>query len=46
MSLKSKTIYFVINGDLRLSANQKCHEAQADLEKNLALVIEKEGWQG
>ncbi len=43
MPAKSKTIYLVSNGDLRLSANQKCHDAQADLEKNLTLIIEREG---
>src|ERR1700677_1813906 len=38
-----KTIYLVASGDLRLSANQKCQDAQADLEKNLIAAIAKEG---
>ena len=39
-----KTIYLVASGDLRLSANQKCQEAQAALERDLTAVIEKEGY--
>ena len=39
-----KTIYLVASGDLRLSANQKCEEAQASLEKGLCAAIEKEGY--
>ena len=38
-----KTIYLVASGDLRLSANQKCQDAQAALEKDLIAAIEKEG---
>jgi hypothetical protein len=38
-----KTIYLVASGDLRLSANQKCQDAQADLEMNLIAAIAKEG---
>jgi hypothetical protein len=38
-----KTVYLVASGDLRLSANQKCQEAQALLEKDLTVAIEKEG---
>ena len=30
------TVYLVANGDLRLSANQKCEPAQAAMEKALA----------
>jgi hypothetical protein len=38
------TIYLVANGDLRLSANQKCEPAQADMEKALIGAIEREGF--
>src|ERR1700738_962181 len=37
------TVYLVANGDLRLSANQKCEPAQAAMEKALAGAIEREG---
>jgi hypothetical protein len=40
---KPNLIYLVASGDLRLSANQKCQEAQAQLEKDLIAAIEKEG---
>jgi hypothetical protein len=39
-----KTVYLVASGDLRLSANQKCQEAQEGLEKDLTAAIEKEGY--
>jgi hypothetical protein len=32
------------NGDLRLSANQKCQEAQAAMEQQIIAAIECEGW--
>ncbi|HTC13244.1 MAG TPA: hypothetical protein VK692_03440 [Chthoniobacterales bacterium] len=38
------TIYLVANGDLRLSANQKCEPAQAEMEKALVGAIEREGF--
>jgi hypothetical protein len=38
------TIYLVANGDLRLSANQKCEPAQAEMEKALVEAIEREGF--
>ena len=38
-----KTVYLVASGDLRLSANQKCQEAQALLEQDLTAAIAKEG---
>jgi len=38
-----KLIYLVSSGDLRLSANQKCQEAQAALEKDLIAAIAREG---
>ncbi|MBV9490955.1 MAG: fucose isomerase [Verrucomicrobia bacterium] len=37
-------VYLVANGDLRLSANQKCQPTQAAMEKALTQAIEKEGW--
>ena len=40
-----KTIYLVANGDLRLSANQKCQEAQAAMEALLVAAVEREGRQ-
>ncbi len=39
-----KPIYLVASGDLRLTANQKCQDAQAALEKDLITAIEKEGY--
>ncbi len=39
-----KTIYLIANGDLRLSANQNCQEAQAAMEQQLTDAIEREGW--
>jgi hypothetical protein len=41
---KKSIIYLVSSGDLRLSANQKCQDAQAQLEKDLVAAIEKEGY--
>src|SRR5246127_520306 len=38
------TVYLVANGDLRLSANQKCEPAQAAMEKALVGAIEREGF--
>jgi len=38
------TIYLVASGDLRISANQQCQEAQAALEKDLTAAIKKEGY--
>src|SRR5947207_14727040 len=35
----------VANGDLRLSANQKCWPAQEQLERRLAAALRAEGWQ-
>jgi hypothetical protein len=36
------TVYLVANGDLRLSANQKCEPAQAAMEKALVSAIQRE----
>ena len=39
----TKTIYLVANGDLRLSANQKCWPVQADVEAAVIAAIKSEG---
>jgi hypothetical protein len=39
-----KTLYLVASGDLRASANQKCQDAQAAMEKQVTDAIEREGW--
>jgi len=41
--MKSAPVYLIANGDLRLSANQKCQEAQAAMERQLIDAIEAEG---
>ena len=43
-ALKKNTIALVASGDLRLSANQACWEAQKTMEKGLAMALEKEGY--
>ncbi len=40
----SKKVWLVANGDLRLSANQKCWPEQAKMEAVLAKALKKEGW--
>ncbi|MBI3851240.1 MAG: fucose isomerase [Verrucomicrobia bacterium] len=42
--LKPKHVYLVANGDLRLSANQKCWPAQAVMEAAIAKALRAEGW--
>ncbi|MEO8429671.1 MAG: fucose isomerase, partial [Verrucomicrobiota bacterium] len=42
--LKPKHIYLIANGDLRLSANQKCWPEQAKMEVKLAGALKAEGW--
>ncbi len=37
------TIYLIANGDLRLSANQNCERAQAEMEKMIVAAIQREG---
>ncbi len=39
-----QTVYLVANGDLRLSANQKCWPAQAAMEDKLKSVLAARGW--
>ena len=38
-----KEVILIANGDLRLSANQKCEEAQAEMEKQIVAAFQKEG---
>ena len=42
--MKKKNIYLVVSGDLRLTANQKCEEAQVAMEKQVVSAIEREGY--
>src|SRR5215470_15673629 len=42
--LKSKHAYLLANGDLRLSANQKCWPEQAKMEAVLTKTLKSEGW--
>lgn len=42
--LKSKQVYLIASGDLRLSANQTCWAEQANMEKLLAGAFRAEGW--
>src|SRR5581483_11116045 len=39
-----RTVSLVSNGDLRLSANQKCWPEQAKMEETLTRALEAEGW--
>lgn len=43
--LKPKQVQLVASGDLRLSANQKCWPAQAEMEQALTRAIEAEGFE-
>lgn len=42
--LANKTAWLVASGDLRLSANQQCWAAQADMEERLTAALSREGW--
>jgi hypothetical protein len=42
--LKSRHVYLMANGDLRLSANQKCWPEQARMEATLTRALRAEGW--
>jgi hypothetical protein len=42
--MKSKVVYLMASGDLRLSANQKCWPEQAKMEAVLAKALRQEGW--
>ena len=39
-ALKSKHVYLVASGDLRLTANQECWPAQAKMEEALTTALE------
>ena len=43
-TLKPRQVYLVANGDLRLSANQKCWPAQTRMEAALGRALRAEGW--
>jgi len=43
-SLKPNHVYILSNGDLRLSANQKCWPEQEKMEATLAQALRAEGW--
>jgi hypothetical protein len=43
--MKNSPVYLIANGDLRLSANQKCQQAQAGMEAQLIAALEAEGAQ-
>jgi hypothetical protein len=40
----NKEVYLVASGDLRLSANQNCWQAQSEMEALLIEAVEKQGW--
>lgn len=42
--LPPKTVCLIANGDLRLSANQKCWPEQAKMEATLEKALAAEGW--
>jgi hypothetical protein len=43
--VKKKQVLLVANGDLRLSANQRCWPAQYHMEQTLALALQAEGYE-
>jgi hypothetical protein len=43
--LKKKQVQLIANGDLRLSANQKCWPEQKKMEEALAAALEAQGYQ-
>jgi hypothetical protein len=45
LGFRMKTAYLIANGDLRLSANQKCWPAQAATESKIMAAVGSEGWQ-
>lgn len=44
MTNTEKQVYLVCSGDLRLSANQSCWAAQAEMETLLTKAIAQQGW--
>src|SRR4051812_3380080 len=45
MSLSAKQVQLVASGDLRLSANQKCWPAQAEMEQSLGRAVAAAGFE-
>lgn len=43
--MKKTTVYLIASGDLRLSANQTCQDAQAAMEKKIVAAVQGEGFQ-
>lgn len=41
---KKNTVYLIANGDLRVTANQKCEREQLAMESRLRRALAKEGW--
>ncbi len=42
--LPAKHVYLMANGDLRLSANQRCWAAQEAMEREIVAAVAKAGW--
>src|SRR5262245_33763126 len=42
--LGPKQVYLMANGDLRLSANQRCWAAQEAMEKEIIAAVQAAGW--
>jgi hypothetical protein len=42
--LDKREVYLMANGDLRLSANQRCWAAQDAMEKEIVAAVEAAGW--
>jgi hypothetical protein len=43
--LPAGQVYLIANGDLRISANQKCWEAQNQMEEEIGQAVAAAGWQ-
>src|SRR5690554_7649555 len=41
---QDKNVYLVASGDLRLSANKNCWQAQEEMETALVAALAKQGW--
>lgn len=41
---KDKTVYLIASGDLRLSANKQCWQAQHNMEQALQVAVEEQGY--
>ena len=42
--LGAKQVYLMANGDLRLSANQRCWAAQEAMEQEIVAAVKAAGW--